>query len=112
MKRFFLSWFYIISSVIACQAQISCDSLYAREDRTWKACNDKGHVGLMVFDIPPHVVLGKEKLTNYTNNQGKVGVVTYRVRIDSLGNPSCLQFSYTTNRLLVAVQQHCGNLKV
>ncbi|WP_460550477.1 energy transducer TonB [Hymenobacter daeguensis] len=102
MKRFLLFCICIVSSVSTCLAQISCDFLYAKEDSTWKAWNDEGRVGLIVFDVPPRVVFGKEKLTNYSDTRDKAGAVMYRVRIDSLGNPSCLRVVHADNTLLVA----------
>ncbi len=54
-----------------------------------------------MFDVPPVVTTGKEKLINYTGRNDKVGFVAYRVVIDELGNPFCLKFSGASNPLIV-----------
>lgn len=101
MKQFVFYIICVMCTSVACRAQASCDSLYAAEDRFWKAFNDKGNAGLILFDVPPRVTFGKEKLINYTGNKDKTGTVMYRVVVDKDGSTSCLKFEHASNGLLV-----------
>ncbi len=101
MKQFIFPIICIMSASVSCYAQSPCDSLYAAEDRFWKSFIDKGNVGLMLFDVPPKVTSGKEKLVNYTGSKDKTGTVMYRVIVDKDGSATCLKLEYTSNSLLV-----------
>ncbi len=96
MKHLVSVALYVLSAVSTCYAQVPCDSIYGADDRF-----KEGKIGLILFDVPPKVTFGMEKLNNYTGSKDKTGIVVYRVVIDDVGNVSCLKFSGTTNKLLV-----------
>jgi hypothetical protein len=96
MKYYVLIVLWFMLALNMCSAQTICDSLYSKEDKF-----REGKIGLILFDVPPVVTTGKEKLINYTGRNDKVGFVAYRVVIDELGNPFCLKFSGASNPLIV-----------
>jgi len=95
VKRY-LFLFSLIVAVANCQAQTKCDSVYAAEDKF-----REGKIGLLLFDAPPRVITGKDKLIRYTGDKNRTGIVAFRLLIDNQGMPSCLRFSGTNNQLLV-----------
>jgi len=78
-----------------CQAQTVCDSLYAREE-AWTA----GKIGLIWFDQPPQIAVGKETLSVYNVPKDQVGVAYCRVLIDEHGQALCLQWLKVTNEAI------------
>ena len=96
MTHFALLVLCVMRAMSTCHAQVSCDSLYAIEDKF-----REGKIGLILFDVPPRVISGMEKLNNYTGSKDKTGTVMYGVVIDEVGRASCLKFASTTNKLLI-----------
>lgn len=79
---------------VECEAQASCDSMYARYD-AWMA----GKVGVVLFDQAPQITAGKERLRTYNAPKDHVGMAFIRVLLDEQGTPSCVRL-HVTNELI------------
>ncbi|MDB5236077.1 MAG: hypothetical protein JWR44_3070 [Hymenobacter sp.] len=101
MKRYTLVAFGLLGAAAHCQAQTTCDSVYAAEDKFLQDFYSKGNIGLIRFSIAPSVTFGKEQLVTYTTSKDSVGAVMYRVVIDSWGNTSCLRLVHANNNLII-----------
>lgn len=83
-------------SVVACQAQANCDSLYKR------ARPFPHDLLVMWFDKAPEIIAGREQLLTYNVPKDRAGDAFFTVLIDEQGTPLCLQWGKVSSAAVQA----------